>query len=53
LTAIVAGQAFVAVLIGLWLGKRLGARRRLRRTHRWRGLHHLLGLVVFYKGFTG
>lgn len=53
LTGIVAAQAFVAVLIGLWLGKRLGARAGDFAELIAGVVFSLLGLVVFYKGFTG
>lgn len=53
LTAIVAGQAFVAVLIGLWLGKRLGARAGDFAELIAGVVFTLLGLAVFYKGYTG
>lgn len=53
LTGIVAGQAFVAVLIGLWLGKRFGARAGDFAELVAGVVFSLLGLAVFYKGFTG
>lgn len=52
LTGIVAGQAFVAVLVGLWLGKRLGARAGDFAELIAGVVFSLLGLVVLYKGFT-
>ena len=53
LTAIVAGQAFVAVLIGLWLGKRFGSRAGDFAELIAGVVFAILGLAVFYKGFTG
>lgn len=50
---IVAVQAFAATLIGLWLGKRLGARARDVAEVIAGLVFTGLGLAVFYKAFTG
>lgn len=53
LVGIVAGQAFVATLLGLWLGKRLGARAGDFAEIIAGLVFTILGLAVFYKAFSG
>jgi putative Mn2+ efflux pump MntP len=50
---IVAGQAFAATLLGLWLGKRLGTRAGDMAEIIAGAVFSVLGLVVFYQAVSG